>query len=248
MIIKSAEEIAIMREGGKILSTIIEELSKSVRSGLSTYELEEIAKKLCKSYEVKPSFLGYDDFPAILCISINEEIVHGVPSDRIIKKGDLVKIDMGISCKGFHTDSAVTILVPGGEDVDIKSKLLNVTQEALRIGISKAIAGNTLGDLGHAIQSYVEDNGFNVVRDLVGHGIGKNLHEDPQVPNYGRPGEGLKLQNGMVLAIEPMVVIGSWKVALGDDGFAFKTKDLSLSCHFEHTVAITEKGPLTITA
>lgn len=248
MNLKTKEEIQIMQEGGKILSAILRKLSETARPGMITYELEELARSLVASHKVKSSFLGFDGYPCALCVSINEEIVHGVPSDREIMEGDLIKIDMGVLHKGFHTDSATTVLMPGGNDSDVKERLINVTKEALRVGISKATVGNTLGDLGYAIQKYVEDRGFNVVRDLVGHGIGRELHEDPQVPNYGKPGMGPKLVAGMVIAIEPMVVTGSWKIADGDDGFAYKTKDLSLSAHFEHTVAITEEGPLTITS
>ncbi|KKR37813.1 MAG: Methionine aminopeptidase [Candidatus Yanofskybacteria bacterium GW2011_GWF1_44_227] len=248
MNLKTEKEIKTMKEGGEILSAILRKLSEAAKPGIATYELEELARSLVSSYKVKSSFLGFDGYPCALCVSINEEIVHGVPSDRIIMDGDLVKIDMGVLHNGFHTDSATTVLMPGGKDRDIKERLMNVTKEALRIGISKATVGSTLGDLGHAIQKYVEDSGFNVVRDLIGHGIGRELHEDPQVPNYGKPGMGPKLVAGMVIAIEPMVVTGSWKIADGDDGFAYKTKDLSLSAHFEHTVAITEEGPLTITS
>lgn len=248
MILKSEKEIKTMQDGGRILATILNKIAEAARPGQATYELEELARELLSSYGVKPSFLGYDGFPAVLCVSINEEIVHGVPSERIIKEGDLVKLDMGVLYKGFHTDSAITVLMPGGEERDIKEKLINVTKESLRVGMAKAVVGNTLGDIGYAIQQCVEASGFNVVRDLVGHGIGRDLHEDPQVANYGKPGQGAKLEKGMVIAIEPMVVVGSWKIDSGKDGFAFITKDLSLSCHFEHTVAVTEKGPLTITA
>lgn len=247
MTIKTAKEIEIMKEGGEILSAILRELIAITRPGITTLDLENRARELVVSYKVKPSFLDFDGYPAVLCTSINEEIVHGLPSERIIQEGDLVKIDMGVVHKGFHTDSAYTVLMPGGINSDLNKKLVSVTKEALKIGITKARVGSTLGDLGSAIQTFVEAQGFNVVRDLVGHGIGRELHEDPQVPNYGKPGLGPVLREGMVIAIEPMVVIGSPKIIEGEDGFAYITKDLSHSAHFEHTVAITNDGPLTIT-
>ena len=192
--IKTPQEIQIMYEGGKILAEILRKLSETVRPGITTNDLEELARELVLSYGVKPSFLGYDGFPAALCTSVNDEIVHGVPSDRILKDGDLLKLDMGVLHEGFHTDSAITVIVgkviyttpPGGV---CPQKLISVTKEALRIGISKTKVGNTLGDIGSAIQEYVEGNGFSVVRDLVGHGIGRELHEPPQVMNYGKAGE-----------------------------------------------------------
>lgn len=251
--IKTPQEIEIMREGGKILAEILNKLSEAVKPEITTNELEELTHELVSSYGVKPSFLGYDGYPAALCTSVNDEIVHGVPSDRILKDGDVLKLDMGVLHKGFHTDSAVTVIAGNGDDV--KTKLLNVTREALKIGISKAKVGNTLGDIGSAIQKYVEGNGFNVVRDLVGHGIGKELHEPPQVPNYIQSGdinklarhELVELVEGMVIAIEPMVVTGDWRIKNSKDGFGFVTKDGGLAAHFEHTVAITKEGPLVLT-
>jgi len=248
VLIKTEKEIKIMKEGGEILSAILHKLIDATKVGITTFDLEDLARELLSLYKVKASFLGYDGYPAVLCTSINEEIVHGLPSERIIEAGDMVKIDMGVVYKGFHTDSAYTVLMPGGANVDVNNKLVNVTKEALKIGIAKAKIGNTLGDLGAAIQTYVEAQGFNVVRDLIGHGIGRELHEDPQVPNYGRAGQGLKLMEGMVIAIEPMVVVGKPQIADGKDGFSYITKDLSHSAHFEHTVAITKDGPLTVTA
>lgn len=246
--IKTQQEIEVMHKGGKILADILRKLSKAVKPGITTNDLEKLAKELVLSYGVKPSFLGYDGYPAVLCTSVNEEIVHGVPSDRILKNGDILKLDTGIFHKDFHTDSAITVLVGDVEGAPLQAvKLINATKEALNIGTSKARVGNTLGDIGSAIQKYVEQNGFNVVRDLVGHGIGKELHESPQIPNYGKLGEGEKLQVGMVLAIEPMVVIGGWKIKNSKDGFGFVTKDGGLAAHFEHTVAITEQGPVILT-
>jgi len=247
--IKTKEEIEIMREGGKILAEILKKLSEAVKPGITTNDLEKLARELVLSYSVKASFLGYDGYPAVLCASINDEIVHGVPSDRVLKEGDLLKIDMGVLHKEFHTDSAITLLVGQCPTLNVghQQKLISVTKEALRIGISKAKVGNTLGDIGSAIQKYVEQNRFNVVRDLVGHGIGRELHEPPQVLNYGKAGEGEKLVEGIVIAIEPMVVTGDWKIKNSKDGFAFVTSDGGLSAHFEHTIAITDKGPLVLT-
>ena len=255
--VKTYKEIEIMKEGGKILAEILMELSGAVKPGITTNDLEKLARELVLSYGVKPSFLGYNGYPAALCTSVNDEIVHGVPSDRILKNGDLLKLDMGVLHKGFHTDSAVTVVV--GEDDNEKSasaqnelwrdkgRLINVTKTALDIGISKAKVGNTLGDIGSAIQRYVEENGFNVARDLVGHGIGKKLHEEPQVLNYGKEGIGPELIEGMVIAIEPMVVTGSWKIKNNKDGLCFVTKDGGLAAHFEHTVAVTKGGPEILT-
>ncbi len=252
--IKSKEEIQIMREGGKMLAEILKKLSAEVKPGITTEDLDKLARELILSYGVKSSFLGYGGYPAALCTSINDEIVHAIPSERKIREGDLVKLDFGIIHKGFHTDSAITVLVSGGKDSVLKEKLLNVTRESLRIGISQAKAGNTLGDIGSAIQKFVESNGFNVIRDLVGHGIGRELHEPPQVLNYlSRPERrdghyaGEKLVAGMVIAIEPMVVTGKWQIKDGKDGFGFLTKDGGLAAHFEHTVAITIDGPEVLT-
>ena len=235
-----------MREGGKILAEILKKLQEAVKPGITTNDLEKLAGELVLSCGVKSSFLSFDDYPNILCTSLNDEIVHGIPSDRVLKEGDLLKIDMGVLHKGFHTDSATTLVV-GGRGDNIKNKLIQTTRESLEIGISKAKAGNTLGDIGVAIQKYIEDKGFNVVRDLVGHGIGRELHESPQVLNYGKAGTGEKLVSGMVIAIEPMVVTGKWAIKDGKDGYAFVTKDGGLAAHFEHTVAITNEGPEILT-
>ncbi len=235
-----------MEEGGKILAEILKKLEEAVRPGITTNNLEELARELVLSYGVGGSFLGFDGYPNILCTSLNEEIVHGIPSSRVLKEGDLLKIDMGVLHKGFHTDSATTLVV-GGRGDNAKKKLIQTTREALEIGISKARVGNTLGDIGSAIQKHIEDKGFNVVRDLVGHGIGRELHESPQVLNYGKAGTGEKLVQGMVIAIEPMVVTGKWTIKNGKDGYAFVTKDGGLAAHFEHTIAITKEGPLILT-
>ena len=244
--IKTEKEIEIMKEGGRILAEILNKLANTVKPGITTNNLEELARELVLSYGVKSSFLGFDGYPNILCTSLNDEVVHGIPSDRVLKEGDLLKIDMGVLHEGFHTDSATTLVVGGRGDNTI-NKLIQTTMEALEIGISKAKVGNMLGDIGSAIQKHVEDRGFNVVRDLVGHGIGRELHEPPQVLNYGKSGQGDKLVAGMVIAIEPMVVTGKWAIKNGKDGYAFITKDGGLAAHFEHTVAITDVGPLILT-
>ena len=255
--VKTEQEIEIMKEGGKILADIFKKLSDAARPGITTNELDKLARELISFHGVKPSCLGYNGYPAALCTSVNDEIVHAIPSDRVLKEGDLIKLDMGILYKGFHTDSATTVLVSESDEVihlptsqvgyPQLRKLINVTKEALNIGISKAKAGNTLGDIGSAIQKYVEDNGFNVVRNLVGHGIGRKLHEPPQVPNYGKAGEGEELKAGWVIAIEPMVVTGDWRIKDGKDGFGFLTKDGGLSAHFEHTIAVMNNGPIVLT-
>ncbi len=242
-----------MKEGGKILAEILDKLKGAVKPGITTNDLEKLARELVSSYGVEGSFLGFEGYPAVLCTSVNDEIVHAIPSKRILKDGDLLKIDMGVLHKGFHTDSAITLVV-GGRGDNIKNKLIQTTREALEIGISKAKVGNTLGDIGAAIQKHIEDAGFNVVRELVGHGIGRGLHEPPQVLNYlpagkagGTTGSGEKLVSGMVIAIEPMVVTGKWGIKDGKDGYAFVTKDGGLAAHFEHTIAITDSGPEILT-
>jgi len=244
--LKTEKEVKIMKEGGRILGEILRKLEEAVKPGVTTNDLEKLAGELVLSYGVEGSFLGFDGYPNILCTSLNDEVVHSIPSDRVLGEGDLLKIDMGVLYKGFHTDSAITVLV-GNRGDSVKINLIQITKEALEIGISKARAGNTLGDIGSAIQKHVEDKGFNVVRDLVGHGIGRELHEPPQVLNYGKAGTGEKLVSGMVIAIEPMVVTGKWALKNGKDGYAFVTKDGGLAAHFEHTVAITEEGPEILT-
>ena len=272
--LKTQKEIEVMKEGGKILAKILKELTKAVKPGITTQDLEKLARELVFKFRAKSAFLNYNGYPAALCTSLNDEIVHGVPSNRKLVKGDLLKLDTGALCKGFYTDSAVTVLV-GGVPLEVasprssgpaplararlltgwpfdkqtllKKKLVKITRESLEIGIKEARLGKTIGDIGSVIQKYVEKHGFNIVRDLVGHGIGRELHEEPQVPNYGKSGEGIHLKPGMVIAIEPMVVTGDWKIKDGPDGFVFNTKDGGLAAHFEHTIAITEKGPLVLT-
>ncbi len=254
IIIKSPEEIALMREGGKILTQILEELGKTVKPGIKTIELDKLAEQLVFKYgavasfkNYKPSF-NYDDqdgYPANVCVSVNEEVVHGIPGKRVLKQGDIVSLDMGILYKGYYTDAAITVAV--GKISPLAQKLIDVTKNSLEIGIREIKAGNHLGDIGFAIQGYVGKNGFSVVRDLVGHGVGKYIHEEPEIPNYGKAGQGLELKEGMTLALEPMVVAGDWRVKIMPDKWTFATSDKSLSAHFEHTVAVTRNGAKVLT-
>jgi len=243
--IKTPKEISLMREGGRILAKIMKELEKEVRPGITTKELENKAEELILKYGATPSFKGYQNYPATLCTSINEEIVHVVPSERILKEGDIISLDLGIFYKGFHTDMALTLPV-GEVDPEVR-RLIRVTKKALKRGIKKAKPGNTFGDIGNTIQRYIESQGFNVIRDLAGHGIGKELHEEPQILNYGKRKKGAKIKEGMVFCIEPMVSMGDWRIKKTKDGFGYKTADNSLSCHFEHTIAITKEGPQILT-
>jgi len=244
--LKAKDEIAIMREGGRILSKIFNEIEKILKSGMTTYDLAREAEEFMSKYKVKPAFKGYRGYPEVICVSINEEIVHGIPSTKkIIKDGDIVSVDIGIEYKGFFLDAAKTYAI-----VDVSPlalKLIRVTEEALWRGIDKAKVGARLSDISWAIQEYVEKNGFNVIRDFVGHGIGRKLHEPPNVLNYGPPGMGPVLQEGLVIAIEPMVVTGSYEVKILNNGWTAVTVDGGLSAHFEHTVAITENGPQVLT-
>ena len=250
--IKTESEISIMREGGKILAEIIRKVSQAVKPGIPTKDLERLARELFRFYGVRPAFLNYNGFPASVCVSLNDEVVHGVPSDRIMKEGDVLSLDLGIVHKGFFTDSAVTVPVLGeltreqwAKDDPKLNKLIETTRAALNAGIKQAKAGNRLGEISNTIQSVVEKEGFGVIREMVGHGVGRKLHEEPQVPNYGSFDEGPVLEEGMVLAIEPMVSIGDWHLI--QDGLVYKTRDGSCAAHFEHTVAITKKSPLVLT-
>jgi len=239
--IKTKEEIEIMGEGGRILARIMQELERAVKPGITTRELDRLAESLIFKYGGKPSFKGHEGFPATLCTSINEEIVHGVPSNRILKEGDIISLDLGIFYKGFHTDMAITCGV-GSKISPTVQRLIRVTKKALKRGIKKVKPGNTFGDIGNTIQRYVESQGFNVVRDLCGHGIGKELHEEPKILNYGKRHTGYKIKEGMVFCLEPMVTVGDWKIKKTKDGFGYQTADNSLSAHFEHTIAVTQNG------
>lgn len=243
--IKTPEEIKIIAEGGKILANVLKELEKMIKPGITTLELDRAAEAFILSHGGQPAFKGYAGFPYSLCTSINENIVHGLPSNYVLKEGDLLKLDLGVSYKGFNTDSAITVAV-GRVSFEAK-RLMNVTKKALRLGIKKAKVGNTIGDIGNTIQRFIEDQGFGVVRDLCGHGIGKEVHEDPKIPNFGKRQTGEKLIEGMVICIEPMITAGDYNLKKSDDGYGYATKDNSLSAHFEHTIAITKKGPRILT-
>ena len=245
--LKTPQEIELMREGGHILAEILDALVAAVHPNIQTKGLDAMARELIEARGAKPSFLNYNGFPAVLCVSINEEIVHGLPSERKLKDGDLVKLDLGVYYKGFHTDSARSVVV-GSPELHPKSyRIVAITAEALAVGIQTAQVGKTLGDVGSAIHEYVKFQGYDVVRDLIGHGIGHEVHEEPEVPNYGKPGQGVILKAGMVIAIEPMVVAGGHKIANGPDGYSYITADKKLSAHIEHTVAITATGPEILT-
>jgi len=254
IVIKTPEEIEIMREGGKILAEILKELSQAVAPGVVTRDLDRLARELVLRHKVKPAFLGYNGFPAALCVSVNDEVVHGAPSKRLLKEGDIVGLDMGIVHKGFNTDAAITVPVLGdlGYDGWAKTnpkaaKLVETAKRALNAGIKKSKIGNHVGAISREIQKIVEDAGFSVVRDLAGHGIGRRLHEDPSVPNFGKTNDGPMLVEGMVIAIEPMITADGWRLKLAPDRITYLTQDGSLSAHFEHTVAITKEGAKILT-
>ncbi len=239
IVLKSPREIELMREAGKIVALTLAVLAEKAKEGVSTAQLEEWAEEVISKNKAIPSFKGYRGYPASICVSVNEEVVHGIPSPkRILKEGDVVSIDVGAIYKGYHGDAAITIGI--GRITEEAKKLIEVTKGALEAAISAAKAGNRLGDISWAIQSYAEKHGFNVVREYTGHGIGRYMHEEPQVPNVGTPGKGILLKPGMTLALEPMVVAGSWEVEVLPDGWTVVTKDKSLAAHFEHTIAITD--------
>ena len=251
--IKSKEEIATLREGGKQLASILLCVAKAVRPGVSSLELDALARRLIAEGGDTPSFLNYQGngdkkkFPAALCVSVNDEVVHGVPSaEKILRDGDIVGVDLGLFHKGLCTDAAVTVAV--GTISEESRNLLEVTKQTLARAVAAARAGATIGDIGYAVESFVKQAGnFGIVRDLAGHGVGYAVHEEPFVPNYGKRGDGINLEVGMVLALEPMLTLGSEKIVMSHDGFAFRTKDGSRSAHFEHTVAITENGAEVLT-
>ena len=247
IVCKSHSEIDKMRRSGRIVRQVLEAAKELVAPGVSTMDLERVAERKIRDLGAKPAFKGYYDYPCVLCTSVNDEIVHGIPSERrVLKAGDIVSLDCGVVLDGYYGDAAIT--VPVGDKISPElQKLLEVTRESLFRGIEAARAGNTVGDVGAAVQQIVEANGFSVVREFVGHGIGTRLHEDPQVPNYGTPGQGPKLRDGMVLAIEPMVNIGKPGTRLLDDKWTAVTEDGSYSAHFEHCVAVTKSGPMILT-
>ena len=249
---KTPEEIRILKQGGQILARVRDAVAAMARPGITTQELEDRARELIRKTGARPAFLGYrgsaadgPEYPAALCLSVNDRVVHCAPGGNVLNEGDIVSIDIGVEYKGLYTDSAVT--VPVGEIGGEARKLLEFTKKALYAGIAQTRVGNTIGDVAHAIQSVGEKAGLGVIRELVGHGVGHAVHEKPDVPNYGKPGTLDKLKQGMVLAIEPMFTLGDGRVVFENDGWTVSTRDGSLAAHFEHTVAITEKGAEVLT-
>lgn len=245
IVIKSVAELDKMRDVGRISAEILNELGRCVTCGITTEELEKQALKLMKKKKVKSAFKGYMGYPGLICVSVNEEVVHGIPGSREIVEGDIVSIDVGVEKNGYYGDTAATFSV--GEVSRKKELLLETTRDALTLGITCAVKGNFLGDVSSVIQRYVEENGFSVVRDYVGHGIGSKMHEDPPIPNFGEPGIGPELKPGMTLAIEPMVNAGTYNVKVESDGWTVVTADNLDSAHFEHTIAVTESEPEVFT-
>jgi methionyl aminopeptidase len=245
IVCKSPAEIERMRAANALVARVLAELAAMVAPGVSTLDLDAAAEKSVRAAGAEPAFKGYRGYPATLCASVNDQVVHGIPSKRPLGSGDIVSLDMGVKLNGFFGDSAVTVAVGQVSD-DVKA-LLRVTEEALEHGIAQVRIGARISDIGHAIQNHVEANGFTVVREFVGHGIGAALHEEPQIANYGEPGRGPRLAEGMTLAIEPMVNMGKPSVKVLADGWTAVTRDGSLSAHFEHTVAVTKNGPLVMT-
>lgn len=249
--IKSKREIGLLREGGKILAeallAVAERAKMADKEQISTKELDDLAMRIIRSYDAEPAFLGYpsgeegEEFPAALCVSLNDEIVHGVPkATRILKPGDLVKLDLGVRYKKLCTDAAVSVII--GQGSKVAQRILEVTKKSLDMGIDQMYPGSKLGNYGNAVEKYIKMNGFAVIKRLVGHGVGYDVHEDPLIPNYGKAGEGMRLKEGMVLALEPMVSERSEEIISGDNPFVYKTEDGDLAGHFEHTIAITEDG------
>jgi methionyl aminopeptidase len=244
--LKSERDLEMLRKSGKILANAMQRLKEFIKVGVSTIEIDRLAEDLVRKQDAAPAFKGYRGFPANICTSINEEIVHGIPSERILRDGDIISLDLGVEYQGYFSDAAITLGV--GRVGSKTKKLLEVTKQALARGIKQARVNNNLSDISCAIQSYAEKYGFSVVRQFVGHGIGYHLHEEPEIPNFGRPHEGAQLKSGMVFAIEPMVNMGTWECVILDNGWTAVTKDGLASAHFEHTVAITENGPEILTS
>lgn len=244
IVFKTPEEIAVMRESNRIIAHLFEHLEPMIQPGITTEELDREAELFIRSHNAVPAFKGYRGFPATLCTSVNEEVVHGIPGSRKLKSGDIVSIDVGALYDGFYSDSARTFAV--GSISKKAQNLMDATRDALMEGISQAVPGNHLFDISATVQNVVESAGFSVVRDFVGHGIGRAMHEEPQIPNFGKKGTGPILREGMTLAIEPMVNMGTWKVVILNDGWTAVTADRSLSAHFEHSIAITSNGPLIL--
>lgn len=246
IVLKTARELALMREACRISAGALRVAGEAVKPGISTWEIDQIAYKYIKSQGAEPNFLGLYGFPATACISINDEVIHGIPSkSRIIKAGDIVSIDLGAKINGFNGDNAATFAC--GEISEEAQKLMDTTKESLYEAIKFAVVGNKIGDIASAVQTYCEERGYGIVREYTGHGVGKELHEDPSVPNYGKAGRGVRLVAGMTLAIEPMINQGTAAIKVLPDGWTVKTRDGKLSAHFEHTVAITADGPVILT-
>jgi methionyl aminopeptidase len=242
--LRDRDEVEAIRAAAQLVARTLQLMKREVRAGITTVELDRLAEEFIRSHGGRPSFKGYRGFPASICASVNDQVVHGIPGPRVLEEGDIVGIDVGVELEGFHGDAAWTFAV--GEVSAEARRLLDVTREALGKGIAQAQPGARVGDISHAVQTYVEAAGFSVVRELVGHGIGREMHEEPQVPNYGPPGRGPRLMVGQVLAIEPMVNVGGPEVVTSSDGWTIATKDGSLSAHFEHTVAVDAKGPVIL--
>lgn len=238
--VKTPAEIAAMRESGRMLATVLAVLQERIAPGMTTKDLAVIAKEELRTLGGQPAFLGYNGFADVLCVSVNSEVVHGIPGSQIIKNGDIVSMDFGVTYKGMITDAAVSVVVGSGDEV--RRKLVNVTKESLLAGIAQVKAGAHVGDISHAVETVLNAAKYGIVRDLVGHGVGHELHEDPNIPNYGKAGSGPVLEAGMTIAIEPMATLGKDGVYMADDGWTILTKDSSLAAHFEHTVLVTETG------
>jgi len=243
--IKTESELDRIRESGRVLLEAFRTVNAMIRPGISTGELDEAAEQVIRSHGGEPAFKGYQGYPATICASINEQVVHGIPGSRALEEGDIIGIDMGVILDDFYSDATRTY--PVGEISEEAKRLIRVTAESLDKGIEQVVPGNHLSDISHAIQKHAESHGYSVVRALVGHGIGRRMHEEPQIPNFGAPGKGPVLRSGMVLAIEPMVNVGTWEVLTLKDKWTFVTVDGELSCHFEDTVAVTDDGPEILT-
>jgi methionyl aminopeptidase len=244
IVLKTPEEVAVMAQASRVVAEVLGILKQVVRPGVTTDELDKLAESEIRARGAQPAFKGYRGYPKTLCASVNEQVVHGIPSKRVLKEGDIIGLDLGAIVGGFYGDSAVTVAV--GSIAEKTAGLVRVTEEALALGIQQAVVGNRLSDISHAVQQYVEAAGYSVVTEFVGHGIGRQLHEEPQVPNYGKPGQGPRLTPGIVLAIEPMVNMGGAAVKVLEDRWTAVTADGSLSAHFEHTIAIQPSGPALV--
>jgi len=243
--LKTEKELAYMRDAGRVVAGALEEIATAVKPGVTTADLDRLAESFILAKGARPAFKGLYGFPATICASANEQVVHGIPSLRVLENGDIISVDIGAEINGYFGDAAVTL--PVGQIDEETKRLLKATEESLYLGIAKAVEGNRLSDISHAVQTHVEKNGFSVVRDYVGHGIGRSMHEEPQVPNFGRPGRGPRLKAGMTLAIEPMVNMGTYEVRTLPDNWTVVTKDMKKSAHFEHTIAITNGEPEILT-